>query len=81
MLMFDENSMQGAQGNSTKDFKVLKRKVQTLLDSKMFSFTSQGLQINNTLSPIHAGPSVHVMDEIVENRCQGDYHTDLDEEL
>lgn len=51
----------GAQGSSIEDFKVLKSKVQTQLDSKMFLFMPQGLQINNTLSPNHTGPSIHAM--------------------
>ena len=53
-------------------------KVQTLFDSKMLSFMPQGIQINNP-SLDHVGPSVHVMEEITEGRCEGDYQTDFSE--
>ena len=68
----------GAQGHSTEDCKVLRSKIQTLLDSNMFSFTPQGIQINNP-SLDHVGPPVHVMEEITENRCEDDYQTDFSE--
>lgn len=45
----------------------------------MFSFTPQGLHINNNSSPGHAGPSVHAMEEIIESSYEYDYHTNLDE--
>ncbi|KAI5443315.1 hypothetical protein KIW84_012101 [Lathyrus oleraceus] len=67
----------GAQGHSSEDYKVLKSKLQTLLDSKIFLFAPQGLQINNTPSLSHAGPSVHIMEEIIENGSEDDYHTGL----
>lgn len=63
-----------------QDCKMLKSKVQTLLDSKMFSFVPRGLQINNAPSPGHASPSAHVIEEIIENRFEDDYHTSLDEQ-
>ena len=70
----------GAQGHSTENCKVLTSKVQTLLDSKMLSFTPQGIQINNP--PLdYVGPSVHVMEEITESRCEDDYQTDFSEQF
>ncbi|KAI5409035.1 hypothetical protein KIW84_054740 [Lathyrus oleraceus] len=81
---FDANSRcdfyVGAQRHSTKDCKVLKIQVQTLLGSKMFSFTPQVLQINYTPSPSHAGPSGHTMKEITQNRFENDHHTGLNED-
>ncbi|XP_050895119.1 uncharacterized protein LOC127101711 [Lathyrus oleraceus] len=70
----------GAQGHSTEGCKVLKSKVQTLLDSKMFSFAPRSLQISNTASPSCAGPSVQTVEDISENRSEDDYRTSLDEE-
>lgn len=58
---------------------MLKSKVQTLLDSKMFSFIPQDLQINNTPSPSHAGPSVQTVEEIAKNRSEDDYCIGFDE--
>lgn len=69
-----------AHGHSTKDCKVLKSKVQTLFDSKVFSFAAQGLQISNTPSPSHADPLVHTVEEIIENRSGDDYHIGLNEQ-
>ena len=69
-----------AQGHSTEDCKVLKSKVQNLLDSKMFSFAPRSLQISNTPSPSYGGPSVQTVEEISENRSKDDYHASLDEE-
>lgn len=68
-----------AHRHLTEDYKVLKSKVQTLFDSKTFSFAPRSLQINNTSSHSCVGPSVHVMEEIAKNRSVDDYHTGLDE--
>ncbi|XP_050914983.1 uncharacterized protein LOC127129923 [Lathyrus oleraceus] len=70
----------GAQGHSTEDCKVLKSKVQNLLDSKMFSLAPRSLQINNTFSPGYGGPSVQTVEEIFENRSEDDCHISLDEQ-
>lgn len=40
----------------------------------------QVLQVNNNPSPGHAGPSVYVIEEVAENRCQDDYHMGLNEQ-
>ena len=70
----------GAQGHSTENCKVLTSKVQTLLNSKMLSFTPQGIQINNPLIG-HVGSSVYVMEEVVESRGEDDYQTDFSEQF
>ncbi|KAI5444101.1 hypothetical protein KIW84_012642 [Lathyrus oleraceus] len=44
-----------------------------------FHARSHGLQINNTPSPSCDDPSVHVMEEISENRSEDGYHMGLDE--
>lgn len=49
-----------APGHSTEDYKELKSKVQDFIDSKVISFTPQGLRINNSPSSGHVGPSDHV---------------------
>lgn len=71
----------GAPGYSVEDCKALKNKVHDLIDSKMISFVPQCLHINNNCSPCHTGPSVHDMEESVENRCEDDYYTGLNEQL
>lgn len=70
---FDSNSIcdfhARAPGNSTEECKELKNRVQDLIDSKVISFTPQGPNINNNHIPGHAGPSINVMEKVVENRC------------
>lgn len=70
-LGFDANAQcdfhVGALGHSVEDCKMLKSKVQNLLDSKIFSFTPAGLRINHNPLPGHVGPSINIMEEVAEN--------------
>lgn len=49
------------------------------IDAKEISFTPQGPNLNNNPLPGHAGPSVNVVEEVIENRHKGDYHTNINE--
>lgn len=54
--------------HSAEDCKVLKNRVQDLVDPKAVTFTLVGPSINNNHLPSHAGPSVNVVKEVVEVR-------------
>lgn len=69
----------GALGYSCKDCKALKNKVQDLIESKVISFMPHGLHINVNPLPSHTGPSIHAMEEVIENGSEDDYHTSLNE--
>lgn len=70
---FDANAIcdfhVGAPGHSAENYKALKIRVHDFIDSKSISFTPQGPNIKHNLLPGHVGPSVKVVEEVVENGC------------
>lgn len=52
----------GAPGNSTKNCKVLKYKVQDLINSKAITFAPNSLNVNNNPMPPHAKTNVNIVE-------------------
>lgn len=51
--------------HSAEDCKVLKNRIQGLVDSKAITFTLLGPSINKNPLPSHDGPSVNVVEEVL----------------